>query len=182
MNLDSKRDGNKIKSRSSASRVTLIAIFSTIALMFSYLEVIFPISVGIPGVKIGIANLVIILAMYHLETKDAFGINILRVVLAGLLFGGFFVMIYSMSGAILSFLAMYIFKKINKFSIIGISMTGGVFHNLGQLILATFIMSDLKMFFYFPVLLFSGMITGILIGFVANALSGKVEKALSNQR
>ncbi len=165
-----------MKKRETTRNITLIAAMSTIALMFSYLEVIFPFNIGIPGVKLGIANLIIIISLYILKPKEAFLINMIRVVLSGILFGGLFVLIYSMAGAIFSFVVMYLLKMTNKFSIVGVSMAGGVFHNLGQLVFATIIMEDLKIFLYFPVLLFSGLITGIMIGFIANMIKNRIGK------
>lgn len=148
-------------------KLSLAAILAALAMIFSYIEVLIPIPVPIPGVKLGLANLVIIIAIYRLGFKYAFTINCVRILVAGMLFSGVFGMIYSFAGGILSIVVMYILYRSNKFSIVGISMAGGVFHNLGQLITACAIMSNIRLMSYFAVLLFSGMISGILIGIAA---------------
>ena len=154
--------------------VALAAMLAALALIFSYVEAILPLSVGIPGVKLGIANLVIIVALYTLGFRYAMTINILRILVAGLLFNGFFGAMYSLAGGILSLLIMFLLKKTGLFSEIGISMAGGVTHNLGQLLVAAHIVSTMKLFYYFPVLLFSGMISGVLIGIVAHLVLKKL--------
>ena len=162
------------KTRVTAHNVALSAMLAALALIFSYIEAILPLSVGIPGVKLGIANLVIIIALYTLGFRYAMAINILRILVAGLLFNGAFGAIYSLSGGILSLIVMCLLKKTGLFSEIGISMAGGVMHNLGQLMIAALIVSTMKLFYYFPVLLFSGMISGILIGIIAHLVLKKL--------
>lgn len=159
------------------SRTKLIAmcgLMASLGLIFSYVEVLFPISIGIPGVKLGIANLVVIIALYKLGAKYAFSINVIRILVAGLLFNGAFGALYSLAGAVLSFAVMCCLKKTNLFSMVGVSMAGGVAHNLGQLLVAATIIENLKIFIYFPVLLASGMITGIVIGIVSHIVMQKL--------
>lgn len=159
------------------SRTNIIAtcgLMASLALIFSYVEVLFPISVGIPGVKLGIANLVVIIALYKLGAKYAFSINVIRILVAGLLFNGAFGALYSLAGACLSFAVMCGLKKTKLFSMVGVSMAGGVAHNLGQLLIAATIIENLKIFIYFPVLLASGMITGIVIGIVSYVIMQKL--------
>ena len=153
------------------------AILTALAMIFSYVEAILPFSIGIPGVKLGIANIVVVIALYRFGVKMAFTINIIRIVVSGLLFSGAFGILYSLAGGILSFIVMLIIKKFPCFSVVGVSMAGGVFHNLGQLLTAAFIVSNIKLFVYFPVLLFSGLITGTIIGIVAGLVLEKLDKA-----
>lgn len=160
------------------SKLTIAAMLSCLALIFSYIEFLIPIDFGMPGIKLGLANLLIVIALYGLEWKYALTINIVRITLSGLLFSGVFGVIYSLSGGLLSFLVMVILKKSKKFSIVGVSMAGGVFHNLGQILMAAKLVSNIKIFYYFPVLLFSGMATGILIGFIAHYLAIKMPSGL----
>ena len=164
--------------KTTAYTVALSAMLAALALIFSYVEAILPLSVGIPGVKLGIANLVIIIALYTLGFRYAMTINVLRILVAGLLFNGAFGAMYSLAGGVLSLVIMFILKKTNLFSTIGISMAGGVAHNLGQLLVAALIVSTMKLFYYFPVLLFSGMISGILIGIVAHLVLKKLPDKL----
>lgn len=153
------------------------AILTALAMIFSYVEAILPFTIGIPGVKLGIANIVIVIALYKFGIKMALTINVIRIIVSGLLFSGTFGILYSLAGGVLSFLAMILIKKFKCFSIVGVSLTGGVFHNVGQLLTAAFLVSNLKMFVYFPVLLFSGLITGIINGIVAGLVLEKLSHA-----
>ncbi|MCB6993361.1 Gx transporter family protein [bacterium 210820-DFI.6.37] len=169
------------KQKKPAYNVALAAMMSALALIFSYIEAIIPINFGIPGIKLGIANLVILTSLYVLGTGYTFTINILRIFVAGLLFNGLFGAVYSLAGGLLSLAVMVLLKKTGLFSTIGISMAGGVAHNLGQLLVAALIVSNMKLFFYFPVLLFSGIISGILIGILTYLILKKLPKSfLSN--
>ena len=147
--------------------VAISAMFAALALIFSYIEVLVPIPVPVPGIKLGLANLVIIIAIYRMGFRYSFTINMVRIVAAGLLFSGVFGMIYSLAGGILSIIVMYLLCRTNKFSMVGVSMAGGVFHNLGQLMTAVVLLQNTGILSYFPVLLFSGLISGILIGILA---------------
>ena len=121
---------------SSAYRVTLAAGLAALALIFSYIEAIIPFNAGMPGVKLGIANLVILVSLYTLGFRYTFAINLVRILVAGLLFNGFFGALYSLAGGILSLFVMYGLKRTGLFSQTGVSMAGGVAHNTGQLLVA----------------------------------------------
>ena len=153
--------------KGSTRHLALAAMFAALALIFFFLVVLVPIPVPIPGVKLGLANLVILIALYRLGIRLAFSINCVRIVIAGLLFSGVFGMIYSFAGGILSILVMFLLKKAGCFSIVGVSMAGGVAHNLGQLLTACLIVSNFGLMSYFAVLFFTGMVSGILIGILA---------------
>lgn len=157
--------------------MAVTALLVALALIFSYIEAIIPYNPGIPGVKLGIANIVTLIALYQLSAKHAWAVNIIRVLIAGLLFNGLFSAIYSLSGAILSLFGMILLKRTDMFSIAGVSMTGGVLHNMGQLITAAILLEDSKIFLYFPVLLFSGMITGIIIGLGASVICQRIKSS-----
>ncbi len=159
-------------------RLALSSMFAALALIFSYIEAMLPFSVGIPGVKLGIANLVVIIALYEMGLRYALTINVIRIFVAGLLFNGLFGAVYSLAGGLLSLLIMWLLKKTGLFSMIGVSMAGGVAHNMGQLLIASAIVSDLRMFLYFPVLMFSGIASGIAIGFVSCVIDKKLPKSL----
>ncbi len=154
------------------------AMFAALALIFSYIEVLIPLPVPIPGIKLGIANLVVLIAIYRLGFKHAFVINMVRILIAGLLFSGVFGMIYSLAGGILSIIVMYLLYRTGLFSMVGVSMAGGVCHNLGQLLTACVLLSNTAIMSYFPVLLFSGLISGIAIGLLAYV----IEKRLPDLR
>ena len=154
----------------STRRLALSAMLAALALIFSYVEALIPLPVPVPGIKLGIANLVIVMAIYKLGFRYAFTINCVRIAIAGLLFSGVFGMIYSFAGGVLSLLVMYLLQRTGWFSMVGVSMAGGVAHNLGQLITASLLVQSVRMMSYFSILLFSGLISGILIGVLASLI------------
>ena len=157
-------------------KLAFSAMFASLALIFSYVEVLIPVPVPVPGVKLGIANLVILIAIYRLGFRYAFTINCVRIVMSGLLFSGVFGMIYSFAGGILSIIIMYLLYRTKLFSMVGVSMAGGVAHNLGQLATACLIVSNVKLMSYFALLLVSGLISGILIGILAYIIERRLPK------
>lgn len=162
---------------SRAKAVATASMFTCLALIFSYVEALMP-AVAMPGVKLGLANLVIIIALYEMNFRYAFAINLVRIVISGLLFSGLFGMLYSMAGGLLSLIVMWLLKKTRIFSMIGVSMAGGLAHNLGQLLVAAILVSNLKMFIYFPILMFSGIASGILIGVVSYVIDSKLPRSI----
>ena len=158
------------------SRVAYFGVFTALALIFSYVETLIPINFGIPGIKLGLANLVIIIALYKMKIGEAYALSIVRVILAGFMFGNLFSIIYSLAGGLLSLTVMMLLKKTDEFSVFGISMAGGVFHNVGQLIVAIIVMENLNIAYYMPVLLISGLITGFVIGLVASEMLKRLTK------
>lgn len=169
---------SQINRSSRTKALALSAMFACLALIFSYVEAMIPFSVGIPGVKLGLANLVIIIALYEMNFRYALVINLIRILISGLLFSGMFGALYSLAGGLLSLAVMWALKKTNLFSMVGVSMAGGVAHNMGQLLVAAAVVSNLRMFLYFPILMFSGLITGILMGISAYIIDEKVPKNL----
>lgn len=158
------------------SRVAYFGVFTALALIFSYVETLIPINFGIPGIKLGLANLIIIIALYKMSVKEAYALSVVRVVLAGFIFGNLFSIIYSLAGGLLSLTVMALLKKTDKFSVFGISMAGGVFHNVGQLIVAILVMENVNIAYYMPVLLISGLITGFMIGLVGAEMLKRLTK------
>ena len=122
---------------------------------------------GIPGVKLGLANIVIVLALYILPACQVFAIQLMRIVLVSFLFGNLSMMLYSLAGGMLSLVVMLLLNRRDVFSITGVSIAGGVSHNIGQLIVAALVVQNLKIMFYFPIMIMAGLITGCLIGVLA---------------
>lgn len=149
-----------------------------LALICSYVEVLIPINFGIPGVKLGLTNIVIVLTMYCIGEKEAFGISILRIFLSGLLFGNLFSILFSLAGGILSFVVMALGKRILKLRCIAVSTSGGIAHNVGQLVAAAFVVDNFSVFYYIPILLVSGVLTGFLIGIIAQELVLRIGKLI----
>ena len=158
------------------AKAAYFGVFTSLALIFSYVETLIPIHLGIPGVKLGLANLVIVITLYKMGTKEAYILSVVRVMLAGFIFGNMFSILYSMSGGLLSLSVMTLLKKTDKFSVMGVSMAGGVFHNIGQLLMAAIVLGSLSIIYYMPVLLVSGVLTGFLIGFIANEMLKRLVK------
>ena len=152
------------------SKVAYFGVFTALALIFSYVETLIPINFGIPGVKLGLANLIIVIALYKMRLREVYLLSIVRVLLSGFIFGNYFSIIYSLAGGLLSLTVMAVFKRKDGFSIMGISSAGGVFHNVGQLIVAMLVVETFSVAYYVPVLLIAGMITGLLIGIVSNEM------------
>lgn len=155
-------------------RLAMMGLFTALAMIFGYVEAILPVSVGIPGVKLGLANIVIVFALYRLKPSEAFLINLVRIVLVNLMFGNLSIMLYSLAGGILSFCTMALLKKSDKFSIYGVSIAGGVFHNVGQLMVAILVLETGSLIYYGPVLLVSGLITGLVIGITAKEVLKRI--------
>lgn len=152
------------------SKVAYFGVFTALALIFSYVETLIPINFGIPGVKLGLANLIIVIALYKMRLREVYLLSIVRVLLSGFIFGNYFSIIYSLAGGLLSLTVMAVFKRKDGFSIMGISIAGGVFHNVGQLIVAMLVVETFSVAYYVPMLLIAGMITGLLIGIVSNEM------------
>ena len=159
-------------------RVALTGLMASLALIFSYVEALVPFNAGVPGVKLGLAKLVPLMVLYRLDARYAAAVNLIRVALAGLLFTGAFAALYSLAGCIVSFLVMWICKRTGLFSIIGVSMAGGVFHNLGQLCVAMAAVSGLQLIHYMPVLIVSGIVAGIIVGIGAQILVDRIPAKL----
>ena len=158
------------------NRTAYFGVFTALALIFSYVETLIPIQLGIPGAKLGLANLVIVIVLYKTDWKEALLLSVVRIVLSGFLFGNLFSIIYSLAGGILSLAVMAAIRKDKGFSVIGVSMAGGVCHNIGQLIVAMIVVQTYQVGYYLPVLLIAGLATGTLIG----VISSGVLKRLSN--
>ena len=152
------------------SKIAIFGVFTALALIFSYVELLIPINFGIPGAKLGLANLVIVLVLYKTDWREALLLSVVRIMLSGFLFGNLFSIIYSLSGGILSLAVMALLKKSEKFSVIGVSMAGGVSHNIGQLITAMLVVETYAVGYYLPVLLIAGLITGTIIGIAAREI------------
>lgn len=155
-------------------KIAYLGLYMSIALVLSYVESTIPIIVGIPGVKLGLTNIVTVLMLYMVGPAEAIAVALGRTVISGFMFGNAFSIAYSLAGCILSFLCMYIAQRRTKLKMISISLIGGVMHNMGQLFVATLLLSK-DALYYFPVLLLAGVITGLLIGIVSTEVFYRVQ-------
>jgi len=153
--------------------ITRLGILLAVALVLGYFENLIPLNASIPGVKLGLSNIVLLYAIYLIDAKSAFILMILKVMLSGMLFSGVSGAIYSFAGGLLSLIMMLLIKRLPDVSIVGVSVVGAVFHNVGQISIASFVVENRYIFFYLPVLLISAVITGIATGIIAKyALRG----------
>lgn len=159
-----------MKHKSTGRACALLGMLLALALLCSYVETLIPFNFGVPGIKLGLTNIVVILTMYLVGQKEALLVSVARIILAGFLFGNPFTIVYSLVGGILSFLVMVFLKNVLKLNIISISAAGGVFHNLGQLIVAALVVENMNLLYYMSILFFAGLLTGILIGIVSREI------------
>ncbi len=151
-----------------AKRVALAGIFVSLALIFSYVESLIPFNFGIPGIKLGLANVVVVTGLYLMKLPDVCLISLIRIFVSGLLFGNMMSLIYSLSGGILSLIVMILLRKTGKFSVIGVSIAGAVCHNAGQIAAAILVTGVPVIAYYLPVLIGVGLVTGAVMGIIAS--------------
>ena len=159
-------------------KVAMLGLTIALAMIMSYIEALVPLSFAVPGIKMGLANIVIIFVLYKIGTKEAILVSLIRVILVSLLFSNVMAMWYSLAGAVLSLAVMWALKKTDKFSVTGVSVAGGIMHNVGQILTAMILLETQQIIVYLPVLLITGTATGIVIGIVA----GLVIKRFNNIR
>lgn len=152
-------------------RISNIAMLLSVSVVLGLIESFIPFFNAIPGIKLGLANIVVVYTLYRYCFKDAVYISILRVFLIGILRTGLFSInfFFSLSGAILSVVGMYLVKN-TKISVVGVSVVGAVLHSIGQIIIAIIFLNNINIIYYLPVLLISSIITGIIVGMCANKL------------
>ena len=156
------------------NRVAYFGVFTALALMFSYIETMIPIQFGVPGIILGFANIMIVIMLYKSSAKEALLLSIVRIMLSGFLFGNLSSILYSIAGGVLSLGIMTLLKKQGGFSVIGVSVAGGVSHNVGQLIVAMMVVETYQVGYYFPVLLVAGVLTGLGIGVVSQEILKRI--------
>lgn len=155
-------------------KTAYLGLFAAIAIIFGYVESLIPFFAGIPGMKLGLANLAILFILEKYSWKEAALVSTVRILVIGFLFGNMFSILYSLAGAALSLTVMTLMKKFSGFSILGISVAGGVSHNIGQLIVASLIVENTSLLYYAPALLISGVVTGLLIGLLAGEITKRI--------
>lgn len=155
-------------------KIAYLGLFAAVAIIFGYVESLIPFFAGIPGIKLGLANLAVLFILEKYTWKEASVVSIVRIFVIGFLFGNLFSILYSLAGAALSLTVMTIMKKKSGFSILGISVAGGVSHNVGQLIVAAIIVENTSLLYYAPALLISGVVTGLLIGMLTREVLRRI--------
>ncbi|MBR6115407.1 MAG: Gx transporter family protein [Oscillospiraceae bacterium] len=154
-------------------RLTVMALLTAAAMILSYVESLLP-SVAVPGVKLGLANIAVIFALYRLGWREALAISAVRVFLVSMLFGSMSALLYSLSGAVLSLLLMGLLRRTDRFSAVGVSVAGGVAHNLGQVLMAMLLLGSRRLIYYYPILVLSGVAGGVVTGLTAAMLVTRI--------
>ena len=158
-------------------KLTFLSIFSALAIILSFVESLLPpIWSSVPGIKMGLPNIIIIFLLYKFSLKQAAVVSGIRILTVAFLFGNLMTLAYSVSGAVLSLAVMWIMKKCNLFSMVGVSIAGAVSHNIGQIIAAILILGTKEIGFYLPVLAISGIVAGIFVGTAGILLLKYTEK------
>ena len=163
-------------------KIANLGLFAAVAIIFGYVESLIPFFAGIPGMKLGLANLAVLFILEKYTWKEAALVSAVRIVVIGFMFGNLFSILYSLAGGILSFLVMLLLKRIKGFSMIGISIAGGVSHNIGQIVVAMCVLENTKLIYYLPVLMIAGTVTGILIGVVSRKILPAVSQGAGAER
>lgn len=164
-----------------SKKTAIYGMLIALAFLLSYVETLIPFSIPIPGIKLGLANLVVLVALYSLGVRGAFAISMVRIVLSGLTFSSLFVMLYSLGGGLLSFFVMAAAKRSGCFGITGVSVLGGVAHNLGQLLVAILVVHTPTLLFYVPALLMAGTVAGALIGLIGGLVTERIRPFLQQK-
>lgn len=159
-------------------KITVMALTIALAMILSFVESQIPAFVAIPGVKIGLANIAVVFALYKLGRKEAIGVSLIRVALVSLLFGNFASLFYSLAGAALSLTGMLLLKSCKHVSTLAVSVTGGVLHNIGQIAMACILLETNVIAYYLPFLVLSGTIAGVVIGLLAAILIQRINTKL----
>ncbi len=161
----------------SAKKICFLAIMTSVSMVLSYIELLLPpIWPAVPGIKVGFSNIIVILLLYKFSFKEASVVSLIRIFLMSFLFGNSMMFLYSLGGAFLSIVVMTILKKTNWFSMVGVSIAGGIMHNLGQIIVAIIIMQTKEIGYYMIVLAISGTIAGIFVGILGAILLSYFKK------
>lgn len=149
----------------STKKLVFLSVFAALAMVLSYIELLLPpIWSAVPGIKVGLPNIVIIFLLYRFSVKEAAVVSVIRLLTTALLFGNILTFFYSFAGAFLSIVVMWLLKKLNLFSQVGVSIAGGVSHNLGQILVAMIVLATKEIGYYMIVLSVTGTIAGIFVG------------------
>ena len=156
-------------------KIATYGVMAALAMILSYVEMQLPAFVAIPGVKMGLTNIVVIVALYKMGNKSAIFINIVRIIAVSLLFGTLMSFVFSFAGGMLSTLVMILLKKTDKFSTVGVSVAGGITHNIGQILAAMLLLNTKAIIWYLPVLWLSGILSGLLIGLIGAIIVKRIK-------
>ncbi len=161
--------------QSQGRKTAFLAVSVTLGLILSYVETLIPVFAGVPGMKPGLSNILIVFLLYRYGIAEAAIVNLLRILIAGILFGNPFSIVYSLSGAVFALAGMVLLKRTGLFSVYGVSMAGGMLHNAGQILVAAFIVENYNIVLYLPVLIVTGCVTGAIVGMVGAIILNRIK-------
>ncbi len=167
-----------MKGRSRGKVVARFGLLAALALILSWLESLVPAFFAAPGMKLGLTNLVVLVALYRMGDRAALGVNLLRILLAALLFGNGYSLAYSLAGGLLSGAAMILLKRCGRFHMTAVSVAGGLMHNVGQILTAMLLLDTWQLAGYLPVLWIGGMAAGLIIGLLGAELTRRLPPEL----
>lgn len=173
-------DSERKKNKMSTKRIAFLGLFLAFAMILSYVESLIPFYFGVPGMKLGLPNAAILMVLYIFGPLEALIVNVIRVILTGLMFTNIFSIMFSLFGAVFSFVGMWLIKKFLRPSIQVVSVFGGLLHNIGQLIVAILIVKNYLVGYYLPVLLIAGFVTGLLIGIISAEVLKRLQPLIIN--
>lgn len=173
------------RSSQAIKRMSIYGLLIALAFVLSYVESLIPMAalgIVIPGVKIGLANIVVMVALYTLGARDALILSLIRILLVSFTFGNTVSMLYSLGGGILSYGVMAVLKRAKVFTMVTVSIAGGIFHNVGQILMAMLVLENAGVAAYLPVLFVSGTITGLLIGLLGGEVAKRIRRIVNEER
>ncbi len=162
--------------QSQGRRAAYLAISVSLGMILSYVEAMIPVFSGVPGMKCGLSNILVVFLLCRFGVGEAALVNFLRILLTSILFSNPFSFAYSLAGAVLSLAGMTFLKNSGRFSVYGFSMAGGMLHNLGQVAVAVFLVENYHVWFYLPILLITGCVTGLMVAFLSALLIRRVRE------
>ena len=167
---------NRMIKHTKVRQLCFLAIFCAISIILNYIEMLFPVYLGIPGTKLGLANIVSLTILLCFGFKYAVGVSLLRIFIIGITFTNPYMMLYSLAGGLLSISIMALMVKTHLFSNIVISIMGGVSHNIGQLLVAFVFFSTSVFIYYLPYLILLGIVSGTVVGIIAQIIYIKIKR------
>ena len=156
-------------------RLALYGMLIALAMILSYVETLIPVVFPVPGIKLGLANLVVIICLYAFGIRAGAAVSVLRIFLIAFTFGNLAALMFAVGGAVFSIICMLIAMKSDKFSMTGVSIVGGVSHNIGQILVAVSMVENLLVFSYLPYLMMAGLVSGLLIGLLAALIIKRIK-------
>ena len=163
--------------RPATKKIAVLGLCTAVALILAYVESLLPpLFHAVPGIKIGLPNIIIVFVLYRFGLKEAAVVSLIRMLAVSFMFGNMMALVYSLAGAVLSMLAMVVLKRLNILSVVGVSVAGGVFHNVGQILAAMILLGTAELGYYLIVLAITGTVSGIFVGLCGGVIEKRIPK------